>query len=128
MPSRKPSYTQMITPIADDQTAPDAYQSPIVFQKLLEPISEIVAEQNRRIPKHHNEKLGYGQFFNVLLYFFTSELTSLKLFITTRLNQGLLPAELGFRPVPYSTFQEGFSRFSSHLFQEVFQHLLKYCH
>jgi len=115
----------MISLTSDTQASPDALQAPTVFQTLLEPVSDIIAEQNRLLPKHHNQKLDYEQFITTLLYFFISELTSLKLFIATRLNQGLLPAALGLGPVPYSTFQEGFSRFSPRLFQAVFQHLVK---
>jgi hypothetical protein len=60
----------------------------------------------------------------LLIYYFVSGTTSLKLLITARLNLGLLPAELGLQPVPYSTCQEAFERFSPCLFQAVFQHLL----
>ena len=57
--------------------------------------------------------------------FFLIHPDSLKLFIATKLNHGLLPREFGFSPVPYSTFQEGFSRFPPDLFRDVFQHTLK---
>ena len=111
--------------VSNNQIIPDINSPPTVIQKLLEPISKIIAEQNRQLSKHHNEKLDYEQFIKILLYFFISELTSLKLFITTRLNQGLLPPGFGIKPVPYSTFQDGFSRFSISLFQAVFYHLVK---
>jgi Transposase DDE domain len=96
-----------------------------VFQELIEPVSQLVSEQNQQLPKHHNQKLDYEQFVTTLLYFFTAYPGSLKLFITTRLNRGLLPPSLGFKPVPYSTFQEGFSRFPPRLFQAIFQHLVE---
>jgi len=85
----------------------------------------MVCEQNQQLPKHHNQKLDYEQFVTTLLYFFTAYPGSLKLFITTRLNRGLLPPSLGFKPVPYSTFQEGFSRFPPRLFQAMFQYLVE---
>jgi len=69
--------------------------------------------------------LDYTLFFRLLMCFFLTHPTSLKLFITTKLNNGLLPKEFGFSAVPYSTFQEGFSRFSPDLFRDVFQHTLK---
>ena len=59
-----------------------------------------------------------------MIYYFVSGSKSLKLLINTQLNLGLLPAALGLQPVPYSTCQEAFERFSPRLFQAVFQHLL----
>ena len=99
--------------------------SPCVFDKLLEPITCFVQEQHKKIPQHFNQKLDYTLFFRLLMCFFLTHPDSLKLFITTKLNNGLLPKEFGFSAVPYSTFQEGFSRFSPDLFRDVFQHTLK---
>ncbi len=62
--------------------------------------------------------------FCVMTPFCVSGSKSLKLLINTQLNLGLLPAALGLQPVPYSTCQEAFERFSPRLFQAVFQHLL----
>ena len=108
-----------------NKSSNDITQDPLVFNKLLEPIAEFVQEQHRQFPQHHNQKLGYKTFFRLLMCFFLIHPNSLKLFITTKLNQGLLPEALGFTPVPYSTFQEGFSRFPPDLFRDVFQHTLK---
>lgn len=99
-------------------------QSPNLFDRILEPITDFVNKQNAQLTKHHNEKLAYAQFFRVLIYFFVSNSGSLKLFINTRLNKGLLSDALGLYPIPYSTFMEGFTRFSPHLFRDVFQYLL----
>lgn len=99
-------------------------EQPTLFQKLLEPVEDFVKEQNRRLPKHRNQKYDYEDFFRLLIYYFVSGTSSLKLLIQTRLNAGLLPPELGLRPVPYSTCQDAFERFSPRLFQAVFQHLL----
>jgi Transposase DDE domain len=99
-------------------------EQPTVFQELIEPVQDFVREQNHRLPKHRNQKYGYADFFRLLIYYFVSGTTGLKLLIQTRLNVGLLPPELGLRPVPYSTCQEAFERFSPRLFQAVFQHLL----
>jgi hypothetical protein len=103
----------------------DLIKTPCVFDKLLEPVMGFVQEQHKRIPQHHNQKLDYTTFFRLLMCFFLILPDSLKLFITTKLNHGLLPKEFGFNRVPYSTFQEGFSRFSPDLFRDVFQHTLK---
>ena len=99
-------------------------QQPTVFQKLLEPVEPFVREQNQRLPKHPNQKYEYYDFFRLLIYYFVGGTKSLKLLINTRLNRGLLPAELGLRPVPYSTCQDAFERFRPQLFQAVFHHLL----
>jgi len=99
-------------------------EHPTVFQKLLEPVEHFVQEQSRQLPKHPKEKYTYEAFFRLLIYYFVSGTKSLKLLINTQLNLGLLPVVLGLRPVPYSTCQEAFERFSPRLFQAVFQHLL----
>ena len=99
-------------------------EEPTVFQKLLEPVEDFVKEQNQRLPKPRRQKYEYEDFFRLLIYYFVSGTTSLKLLIQTRLNTGLLAPELGLRPVPYSTCQDAFERFSPRLFQAVFQHLL----
>ena len=99
-------------------------EHPTVFQKLLEPVERFVQEQSQQLPKHPNEKYTYEAFFRLLIYYFVSGTKSLKLLINTQLNLGLLPAALGLQPVPYSTCQEAFERFSPRLFQAVFQHLL----
>ncbi len=97
---------------------------PTVFDQLLEPIDEFVRNQERELPKHHNQKFSYYDFFRLLMYFFVAEGKSLKLFIVTILNEGLLSPALALRCVPYSTFGEAFERFPVTLFQAVFQHLL----
>jgi Transposase DDE domain len=99
-------------------------EQPTVFQKLLEPVEAFVKEQNHQLPKPPNQKYEYEDFFRLLIYYFVSGTSSLKLLIKTRLNAGLLTPELGLRPVPYSTCQDAFERFSPRLFQAVFQHLL----
>ena len=99
-------------------------EQPTVFHKLIEPVKDFVTEQNHRLPKHPGQKYDYENFFRLLIYYFVSGSTSLKLLVQTRLNAGLPPLELGLRPVPYSTCQEAFERFSPQLFQAVFQHLL----
>ena len=99
-------------------------EHPTVFQKLLEPVERFVQKQSQQLPKHPKEKYAYEAFFRLLIYYFVSGTKSLKLLINTQLNLGLLPAALGLQPVPYSTCQEAFERFSPRLFQAVFQHLL----
>jgi hypothetical protein len=97
---------------------------PKVFDQILEPLEEFVRNQEQELPKHPNQKFGYYDFFRLLMYFFVSEGKSLRLFIDTLLNKGLVPETLHLRVVPYSTFGEAFERFSVNLFRDVFQYLL----
>lgn len=97
---------------------------PSVFEKLIEPVADFIQKQDQQLPKHPNQKLFYIDFFRLLLYFYVSGSESLKLFIKTRLNSGLLSPSLGLCPVPYTTCLDAFDRFSPDLFQAVFRHLL----
>jgi hypothetical protein len=63
-------------------------------------------------------------FFRTLICYLVSGTPSLKLFLNTLLNKGLLPDALKLTPVPYSTFSDAFERFSPHLFRKVFEHLI----
>lgn len=96
-----------------------------VFEQLLAPVKAFVQKQEAALPRHHNQKLGYDAFFRLLMYFYAAGEKSFKLFIKTKLNKGLLPAELNLQTVAYSTANEAFERFSVKLFREVFQHLLQ---
>lgn len=90
----------------------------------MEPVENFIQQQDRQLPRHPNQKFFYADFFRILVYFYVSGGNSLKLFIQTRLNSGLLPPALGLRPVPYTTCLDAFGRFSPDLFQAVFRHLL----
>lgn len=108
----------------DSTTTHTISVKPTVFDQLLDPLDEFVLNQDRNLPKHHNQKFGYYKFFRLLMYFLFSGGGSLKLFIVTKLNKGLLPTGLHLSPVPYTTFGEAFERFPVTLFQSMFQHLL----
>jgi hypothetical protein len=97
---------------------------PTVFEQLLKPIDEFIRKQDAELPRHPNQKFAYYDFFRLLMYYFAVSGKSFKLFIVTQLNNGLLPASLNLRQVPYSTIKEAFDRFPVWLFREVFQHLL----
>jgi hypothetical protein len=108
-------------------TSDDCLNEPqiTVFKKLIEPVDEFVANQSDSLPKHHNQKYEYYDFFMLLVYYFTSEAQSLKLLVNGLLNKGLLANELNLQQVPYSTCSDAFERFLPELFQAVFQHLLQ---
>ena len=97
---------------------------PSVFNKLLQPALEKVIEQGKQLPRHHNQTFDYVAFFRLLIFYFTSDIKSLRLLINTFLNKGLLPPALNLCSVPYTTFGEAFERFSVSLFIDVFEHLL----
>lgn len=97
---------------------------PTVFEKLIEPVADFIQKQDQQLPRHPNQKYFYVDFFRLLVYFYVSGSNSLKLFIQTRLNSGLLSPALGLRPVPYTTCLDAFERFSPDLFQAAFRHLL----
>lgn len=99
-----------------------------VFKKLIEPIDAFLAEQEEKLPKHHNQKYGYYDFFVLLAYYFTSGVSSLKLLVNGLLNKGLLSEALNLRKVPYSTCNEAFDRHPIDLFRSVFQHLIQTLH
>lgn len=95
------------------------------FDTFVLPIIEFVEKQEATRPHHHNEKFTYSMFFRMLMYYFLSGEKSFKLFIKAKLNKGLIPDILGLQPVPYSTANEAFSRFSYKLFSDTFYHLLQ---
>jgi hypothetical protein len=96
---------------------------PTVFDKFLEPVQPFVEEQSQRLTPHHNEKFPFQKFFRLLIYFFVSEYTSIRLLIDM-LQKGLIPSELNLGKVPYSTFSDAFERFSSDIFKAIFIGLL----
>lgn len=105
-------------------TNPTSKISPTVFDQLLAPVDEFVRKQDRELPKHPNQTFRYYDFFRLLMYFFVSGGKSLRLFLQTELQKGLLPTTLRLRPVSYTTFGEAFERFGSLNFKKVFQHML----
>lgn len=102
----------------------DNYQNPVVFDKLLEPAYPFVEEQDRKLTRHHNEKFFFPDFFRLLIFFYVSDISSVKLLINTYLKKDLLSPELKLPKVPYSTFSDAFERFSPDLFKAIFTSLL----
>jgi len=93
---------------------------PTVFNKLLEPVLEKIDEQEQQLPRHHNQTYNYSDFFRTLIFYCTTDIQSLRLFINTYLNKGLLPSALELRLVSYTTFGEAFERFPIFLFPQRF--------
>jgi hypothetical protein len=95
-----------------------------VLDKILEPIRKFVEVQDQKLPRHPRQTYNYSAFFQTLICFCISEIESLKVFINTYLNKGLVPPALQLPKVPLSTFNDAFERFTPDLFRAVFYHLL----
>ncbi|MEO5351503.1 MAG: hypothetical protein H7836_17940 [Magnetococcus sp. YQC-3] len=102
----------------------DTNNQQTLFDKFIQPIKKFIEAQDDDIPQHHNQTYCYCDFVRTLIFYFTSGHASLKLFINTILNKGLLPENINLPPVPYSTFSDAFERFSPDLFRAIFVFLL----
>jgi hypothetical protein len=102
----------------------DNCQDPTVFDKLLEPACPFVEEQDQKLTRHHNEKFFFPDFFRLLIFYFVSGISSVKLLINTHLEKDLLSPDLRMFKVRYSTFSDAFERFSPDLFKAVFASLI----
>ncbi len=98
--------------------------NPTVFEKLLEPVTAYITDQEQARSPHHNETFTYLEFFRMLVYYVVSDISSIALLLNTHLRKGLVPVELGLRFVPRSTWNDAFERFSPDLFRAVFLFLL----
>jgi putative transposase len=98
--------------------------SPTVFDRLLEPIHDVIAQQEQQRFHHHNEKFTYTEFVRLLLYYALSNIDSIALFLNSYLNNGLLSPQLKLSKVPRTTVNEAFERFAPALFRAVFLSLI----
>ena len=83
-----------------------------VFEKLLEPIEEKLAELEESRAKHHNEKLSWATFMKVLIYFFVSGADS-RNSLETKL--AVADERLRLPRLSRSTISEAFQRFDPSL-------------
>lgn len=115
---------EIIMTTYEEEIEIDYQEQSTIFDKLLEPVHSFVEGQAQLLPQPHRQTYPYLMFFRTLICYFASGPASLKLFINTQLNQGLLPDTLKLTPVPYNTFRDAFERYPPHLFRTVFEHLL----
>lgn len=108
----------------NNNSDPDNYNNPTVFDKLLEPVCPFVEEQDQKLTRHRNEKFFFPAFFRLLIFYFVSGIPSVKLLIDTYLKKDLLSPDLNLPKVPYSTFNDAFERFPPDLFKAIFASLL----
>jgi len=59
---------------------------PTVFEQLTKPTDEFIRKQDAELKHHPNQKFAYYDFFRLLMYYFTTNGKSFKLFIETQLN------------------------------------------
>jgi len=94
-----------------------------VYSKIIEPIEQPLKETEQNLKHHHNEKFTFYNFSYLLIFYFVSGQKSLNQFIDSLKKEQFQP-ELNLNYVPYSTFKDGFERFSPDLFRNLFVNLL----
>ena len=100
-----------------------SYEEKNIYSKIIEPIEQTIKETEQKLKHHHNEKFTFYNFCYLLIFYFVSGQKSCNQFIDA-LNKNQFPSELNLKSVPYSTFKEGFERFSPALFRNLFFKLL----
>lgn len=100
-----------------------SYDEKNIYSKIIEPIEQSIRETEQKIKHHHNEKFTFYNFCYLLIFYFVSGQKSCNQFIDA-LKKRQFPPELNLIYVPYSTFKEGFERFSPDLFKSIFINLL----
>jgi hypothetical protein len=78
-------------------------KQPTVFDKLLEPVHDFVEKQAQQLPQSRRQTYPYLMFFRTLICYLVSGTPSLKLFLNTLLNKGLLPDALKLTPFGRTT-------------------------
>lgn len=95
------------------------------FEKLIAPLKAFFNEQGNQIDEKSGSKsLFFGDFTLKIVYAIISGLPSMRMLLSD-LETNPKAISLGLKPTPYSTFRDGFSRFSVHCFKEMFLYVLK---
>lgn len=95
-----------------------------LFNILLQPIEAIIVSLSPIIDQEAvSQKLFFADFVKKLLFAYLEQISSLRsLPIELKTNSKSL--ELGLFPTPFSTLKDGFSRFQSKYFKEIFETVL----
>ncbi len=97
------------------------------FEELLAPLAEFMEEQGTKIDEQSDSrKLFFKDFTRKLIYHFVMKIPSLQQLVT-ELKTSETCEVLGLLPTPYSTLREGFTRFSSKFFQQLYLHVVSNC-
>ena len=95
------------------------------FEKLVAPLNSFLERQGNKIDKESRSKsLFFDDFILKMIYAIVMQVSSLRMLIT-ELETNPSALNLGFSLNPYSTFRDGFNRFSVHYFRKAFLHVLK---
>lgn len=95
------------------------------FEKLTAPLKTFLETQGNQIDKKSRSKsLFFSDFTLKMIYALVKQVGSLRMLIT-ELDTAPAALNLGFLPTPYSTFRDGFNRFSAQYFRETFLYVLK---
>ncbi len=95
------------------------------FEKLIAPLQDFLSVQGNKIDiESRSKSLFFNDFTLKMIYGLVKQVGSLRLLIT-ELETAPTAFNLGFLPTPYSTFRDGFNRFSVKYFKQAFIHVLK---
>lgn len=95
------------------------------FEELLAPLNSFSEEQIKEIDEQSDSReLFFLDFTKKMLFALVMNIPSLRQLITD-LSTNEACEKLGLRQTPYSTFRDGFSRFSAAHFAKLFQHILQ---
>ncbi|MEM0993736.1 MAG: IS4 family transposase [Bacteroidota bacterium] len=95
------------------------------FEELLAPLNSFTEEQGNQIDqKSGSRKLFFADFTNKIIFAFVMKVPSLRQLVT-ELSSSEICQKLGLEQSPFSTLKDGFTRFSSQEFEQLFHHILK---
>lgn len=96
-----------------------------LFNTLLQPIEAIIASISTIIDQESNsQKLFFADFVQKLIFGYVYQTSSLRNLIVELKTNPVCQA-LGFKATPFSTLKDGFYRFESRHFKELFERLLE---
>ena len=96
-----------------------------LFATLLQPIAASIASIATIIDQQTNsQKLFLTDFVQKLIFGYVYQTSSLRNLLLELKTNSVCQA-LGLEPTPYSTFKDGFSRFESKHFKQLFENLLE---
>ncbi len=96
-----------------------------LFTTLLQPVETFIASISAIIDhRSGSEKLFFADFINKLLFGYIYQVSSLRDLIL-QLETNDICQQLGLSATPFSTFKDGFSRFDSCYFKQLFENALE---
>ena len=96
-----------------------------VFEELVAPLNQFFEDKGSQIDKQAGSKsLFFSDFLLKLILAHVMKFSSLRI-LTTELSSNESVKKQGFKPTPFSTLKEGFSRFKAQYFQQAFEWVLK---